>query len=363
MWSPSLGKLARSKILEECEKYHVTFHGRPIGDNGIKALLAVAPYVNNVKVTAALKLFEDVSKKLNDQTMLSKLMMITTNYFTKSTDSAADIFAEMVECLRNSLIFKDIAEEKHINQQFLIGAKNKAGFAQSFFKRKSFLDFLSALIIASGDNDVANEAKERILPYLNTCGAVVDRFTEPPSAAAGGSMALATLGVDEDAEEENASAKKSKDLSNAVPGLSNVGGAAFDEFQRTLSPTGKEFATLLWKINTCQFDNEFEAIARAEMINPTSAFPWEQLLKPSEDHAVNDNKIHGISLPLLIKACSNWVEVKNNASAKTLGSSAVGDEDRIVETAMHNARSDSVPELNSRVNEAEEKNARKPSQT
>ena len=76
-------------------------------------------------MSSALKSMEDVSKKLNDQTNVSMLMATTTKHFSNSTDAAIGAFKELVECLRSSVLFKDIAKESHINKDFLVGTRDK----------------------------------------------------------------------------------------------------------------------------------------------------------------------------------------------------------------------------------------------
>ena len=108
-----------------CDENHITFHNQRIGVNGVRALLSVAPYAADVKVSNALKSMEDVSKKLNDQTNLSMLMATTTKHFPNNTDAAVGAFKELVECLRSSLLLKDITKDAHINKEFLVGTRYK----------------------------------------------------------------------------------------------------------------------------------------------------------------------------------------------------------------------------------------------
>ena len=105
--------------------FKIIFHNQAIGVNGVRALLSVAPYAADVKVSNALKSMEDVSKKLNDQTNLSMLMATTTKHFPNNTDAAVGAFKELVECLRSSLLFKDIAKDAHLNKEFLVGTRHK----------------------------------------------------------------------------------------------------------------------------------------------------------------------------------------------------------------------------------------------
>ena len=68
----------------------------------VRALLSIAPF-SVLCVSRALKAFEDVSKKLNDQTNISLLMATTNRYYPKSTDEAVGSFVEVVDALRSAL--------------------------------------------------------------------------------------------------------------------------------------------------------------------------------------------------------------------------------------------------------------------
>ena len=97
-------------------KNKITFHGGSIGINGVRALLSVAPFVPDQKVSRALKSMGDVSKKLNDQTNISQLMALTTKHYSHSSDAAVGAIIELVDSLRSGLIFKDITKVRRTHQ-------------------------------------------------------------------------------------------------------------------------------------------------------------------------------------------------------------------------------------------------------
>ena len=119
---PPFASLQRRTVQTRCDENQIKFHGHAIGVNGVRALLSVAPYAADVKVSSALKSMEDVSKKLNVRIML---MATTKQHFPNSTDAAIGAFKELVECLRSSLLFKDITKDAHINKDFLVGTRSK----------------------------------------------------------------------------------------------------------------------------------------------------------------------------------------------------------------------------------------------
>ena len=121
---PPFASLLRRTVQSKCDDNHIKFHGHSVGINGVRALLHCAPYAADETVSSALKSLEDVTKKLNDQTNVSMLMSSTTKHFP-SPDAAIGAFKELVECLRSSLLFKDITKDAHINKDFLVGTRSK----------------------------------------------------------------------------------------------------------------------------------------------------------------------------------------------------------------------------------------------
>ena len=180
------------------------------------------------------------------------------------------------------------------------------------------------MIFASEDS-LAEEARTQILPRMKTITDSVVRFTRPVSPAAVGAMSF--VSQDDDEIEETEEEKVLLQL-----GLSNASSQAFEEFLGTLSPTNKLLAKVFYKTHTCNLDPEFSAIAAAESTNSKFQFPWAELLTPSEEH--KNQKIAGVSVPLLIAACSLWSQSKHSAAAKDSGTSAIGDEDRVVTKAV-----------------------------
>ena len=122
---PPFVRLLRREIQATCEKHKVTFHCNSVGVNAVRALLSVAPFAHDTSVTKAMKSFEDVSKRLNDQTSISQLMATTTKHYPNGNDAAVGAFVEMVEALRGAVVFKDITKDAHINKEFLVGGRQK----------------------------------------------------------------------------------------------------------------------------------------------------------------------------------------------------------------------------------------------
>ena len=109
----------------------------------------VYPYVKSAEVHDALKPLEDVCVQLNDQSKISAIMQTASKTFTKGSAAAIGALAQSTNALRIAIEYKDIAKDSHVTKEFLTGAKHKAGYAQMFFKRLAFLEFLESMIKAS----------------------------------------------------------------------------------------------------------------------------------------------------------------------------------------------------------------------
>ena len=198
---------------------------------------------------------------------------------------------------------------------------------QIFFKRKAFIEFLRAVTQASEDQ-FAEEATTKIWPCMMSITEFLARFTKPISPAAVGAMSLDAVVDDVAGDSQGTEEEKA-----GVPaGLANAAYKAFEDFIEPLSPTGKLFATVLYKIHTCGFDQELSAIVMAETNQARTQFPWADLL--SSISMQSETRIHGIPVPLLAQACSKWIQSKHEAAAKSSESSAVGDEDRTMSRAV-----------------------------
>ena len=76
-------------------------------------------------------------------------MHTASKTFTKGSAAANGALAHLMNALRIAIEYKDIAKDSHVTKDFLTGAKHKAGYAQMFFKRLAFLEFLESMVKAS----------------------------------------------------------------------------------------------------------------------------------------------------------------------------------------------------------------------
>ena len=72
-------------------------------------------------------------------------------------------------------MYKDITATSHVTKDFLTGARQKTGYAHLYFKRIAFLDFVSAMIMASSEPH-AVEVRDKIFPVMKTCEDFVASF-------------------------------------------------------------------------------------------------------------------------------------------------------------------------------------------
>ena len=68
------------QLIQEFKSLGLLFHGKPIGYQGVRAFKAVEPYAAIGAVRDALNALEQVTKKLNVQTMIHKLCDTCNRY-------------------------------------------------------------------------------------------------------------------------------------------------------------------------------------------------------------------------------------------------------------------------------------------
>ena len=69
------------KLTEKFAQMGFLYHGRPIGEQGVKAFYAIEPYASNREVREAAKALESVTKELNEQTKLQKVCQTCDKYY------------------------------------------------------------------------------------------------------------------------------------------------------------------------------------------------------------------------------------------------------------------------------------------
>ena len=130
-------------------KLNISFHGAPIGPNTARHLQSLCPYIDVEAVRAAVHGFEGVSSALNDQTKIALLVHAASKHHMRGSDTAVGAIAGLVRCLGAGLVFKDIPADSQLTKEFLVGGRTKAGFAQIFFKRSGFVEFVRVFALSS----------------------------------------------------------------------------------------------------------------------------------------------------------------------------------------------------------------------
>ena len=129
---PAFGGLTVKAVILQAGKCGLTFHGSKVNENTARAPLNVAPFAHDTRVQTAFKAFEDVSFGLDDQTKISMLMHAATKHFGQGREAAIGACVQIFWALRAGLLYKDIVKDSHVTKEFLVGARNKAGFALLF---------------------------------------------------------------------------------------------------------------------------------------------------------------------------------------------------------------------------------------
>ena len=174
-------------------------------------------------------------------------------------------------------------------------------------------------MVSASSEPHAEEVRTTILPNMETVELFVQALCQCKSAAAVGAGVLQEADADDDEEDEE------------HQGLANSAAKAFDVFRETLSFTGKAFADLLSRTHGGGFDEEFRAIASAEVQSAAFSFAWADLFKGNASDTVQ-----GLSLPLLHAACLKWIGSTASQPTGATAKSAIGDADRALSLAKVN---------------------------
>ena len=127
--APNLATSGPKETLVNMTKFGITYRGAPLADTVARSFLIVAPFVSNVEVRNAVIQFENVSKVLNDQTKLPQVLSAASkahNGGQLGTENAATGAAHVIHALRISILYEEIANDKHITKEFMIGGRMKA---------------------------------------------------------------------------------------------------------------------------------------------------------------------------------------------------------------------------------------------
>ena len=194
--------------------------------------------------------------------------------------------------------------------------RGQAGFAQMTLKRMAFIEFIHAMAVASEPH--AEEIRSKIYDKMDTLERFVQSFAKRSSTAAIGARAAEDELVDVEQVENEVCAQ----------GVASATAEKFEEFREALTPTGKICADLFAQTHGGGFNVDFLEIANAEARSASFSFPWHDLFLGKAEE-----KVGGISVPLLHAACLKWIASTLSQPTTTNSTSAIGDADRALATA------------------------------
>ena len=87
----------------------------------MRAFKIVEAYAASGAVQDAFKALEQVTKKLNEQTMIHKLCTTCNKHYGKASHAAIEACIKVLTTLRMALTYKDIRKESHQTDDVLTG--------------------------------------------------------------------------------------------------------------------------------------------------------------------------------------------------------------------------------------------------
>ena len=253
----------------ELKLANILYHGKAIGDQGVRCIQTVEPYAANGAVRAAARNLEPETKKLNEQTLMLKLCAACNKQYGKATTAAIDACVKVLVTLRFALKYKcnnRIQNDTQLTEEHLTGKTlKKAGFVQATFKKNQFTGFINTLV--SHSNDAwAIEVRNHVFPKLLSISDMETAFVNNNGAAIG---ATASAASETDHMEESAPVDdddNDNDYSERGNGLMNQAHEK-SKYCETLTLAATACARLLFNTHSVHWYDEFLLIAEQRLIS------------------------------------------------------------------------------------------------
>ena len=118
------------------------FKGKPLTDQSLKALRALAPYVEDAKCNATFSMLECVSPEFRDTTLLFRLAQLISNRAASGQHpqphTALNSFVFVLDCLRIGRLAGDVKKEDAYTVSSVTGQERKTRvLVHNIFKKQT----------------------------------------------------------------------------------------------------------------------------------------------------------------------------------------------------------------------------------
>ena len=125
----------------------LTFKGKQLNEQSIKALRALAPYVADASCRAAVSMLDCVSPEFREMTLLLRLAQLSSTRVASGqhpqANAAQMAFVFVLDCLRIGRLAGDIKQEEVYTVGTVTGQERKTpALAHKFFKKQDIVEFV-----------------------------------------------------------------------------------------------------------------------------------------------------------------------------------------------------------------------------
>ena len=251
--------LSIPKLKEELKAFGLTFKGKAFTDTVVKALKALAPFVDNAACCTAFVLMEACCPEMRDSTLLMRIAQLCGRRQPDNADAACESMVFVFDCLRVGRLTGERPAQNTYTVSDVTGQENKQpALVHDLFKKQDAVEFLSQEV-ALVQPGVLTTAKMYRTPlaiqkYFSALGegGLVDTFRNATSA---------------DLTFEGTFALKVADHRD----------------QEAHGAVTKAYIDFAWGVWAGTFDDDFKELCKRDLQDPSRNVAWHKFLNDNTD--------------------------------------------------------------------------------
>jgi len=258
--------LSIPKALAALKLAGLSFKGKVITEQSLKALRALAPYVEDARCSAAFSMLECVSPEFRETTLLMRLAQLSSTRVASGQHPQANAaqmsFVFVLDCLRIGRLAGDVKQEDVYTVSTVSGQERQTpALVHMLFKKQDLVEFVfhEAWL-------VSESLVQAVAPCRTPLG-IWQKFETPVG-------------------EQSLVAAIRKGVSAPGEGLESQFALRVAEFrdQDQHDTKAQTLIDLLWGVWCSTFDDEFMELCSKDMKDPApSAFLWHRYLLDSKE--------------------------------------------------------------------------------
>ena len=256
----ALGRsLSIPKLKQELLTMGLTFKGKPFTDSVVKALKALAPFVENVACCTAFGLMEACCPEMRDLTLLMRVAQLCSKRHADNAHAACESMVFVFDCLRVWRLTGERPAQHTWTVGDVTGQENKhPALVHELFKKQDAVDFLTKEL------ELAQHATVPMVRMYVTPLAIVKHFSAPGE---GGLVDTFRNATSADLKLEGAFALKVADHRD----------------QESHGAVAEAYIDFAWGVWAGTFDDDFKELCAKDLQDPSRAVAWHKFLQENTD--------------------------------------------------------------------------------